>query len=287
MTACQLAEKNSTLHVCGKHFINGKPSALYETTDSNWIPTINLGYELVTISSPDSTVNRNDRTKRRRSNNLNQIHEESTEKKKKVVEENLPQEEIEQIEAGVKSKEIQTDLSFINSIEQENAELKRINAKLTKEITELKSEIQQYKFNEEKFKNDDQRVSYYTDLACFNTLMALFNLVKPAIKKGKLLNPFEKFILCMIRLRLGISVIDLAPRFQISKNTAADTFLDVLNILYAKILPLIICPERPELQMSMPVCFRNKFGCKITAIINCFELSIDRPTNLTARNFTW
>ena len=140
LTACQLAEKNSTLHVCGKHFINGKPSALYETTDPNWIPTVNLGYELVTISSPESTVARNDRRKRR-SNNLNQINE-STEKKKKVVEENVPQQEIQEIEAGVKSKEIQTDASFITSIEQENAELKRINTKLAKEIAELKSEIQ-------------------------------------------------------------------------------------------------------------------------------------------------
>ena len=115
LTTCQLSEKNSTLHVCGKHFINGKPSALYETTDPNWISTINLGYELVTISSPESTVARNDRRKRR-SNNLNQINE-STEKKKKVVEENLPRQEIQQTEAGVKSKEIQTVVSFITSID--------------------------------------------------------------------------------------------------------------------------------------------------------------------------
>ena len=78
-------------------------------------------------------------------------------------------------------------------------------------------------------------MSYYTGLACFNTLMILFNLVKPAIKEGKLLNPFEKFILCMMRLRLGISAIDLADRFQVSRTTAADAFLDVLNILYVKI----------------------------------------------------
>ena len=65
LTACHLAEKNSTLHVCGKHLINGKPSALYETPDPNWIPTINLGYELGTVSSPESTVARNDRRKRR------------------------------------------------------------------------------------------------------------------------------------------------------------------------------------------------------------------------------
>ena len=65
----------------------------------------------MTISSPESTVARNDRRKRR-SNNLNQINE-STEKKKKVVEENVPQQEIQEIEAGVKSKEIQTDAFFI------------------------------------------------------------------------------------------------------------------------------------------------------------------------------
>ena len=80
LTACQLAENNSTLHVCGKHFINGKASALYETTGPSWIPTINLGYELVTISLPESTVARNDRRKCR-SNNLNQINK-STEKKR-------------------------------------------------------------------------------------------------------------------------------------------------------------------------------------------------------------
>ena len=89
-------------------------------------------------------------------------------------------------------------MSFITSIEQENAELKRVNTKLAKKNTELKSEIQKYKFNEEKFKTDDQRVLYYTGLCCFNTSMTLFNLVKPAIEKGTLLNPFEKFMLCMM-----------------------------------------------------------------------------------------
>ena len=63
LTACQFAEKHSALHVCGKHFINGRPSALYETIDPNWIPTINLGSELATISLPESTVARNDRRK--------------------------------------------------------------------------------------------------------------------------------------------------------------------------------------------------------------------------------
>ena len=41
----------------------------------------------------------------------------------------------------------------------------------------------------------------------------------------------------------GISDIDLADRFQISNRTAAETFLDVSNVLYVKIIPLIIWPE--------------------------------------------
>ena len=71
------------------------------------------------ISSPECRLAINDRRKQR--SNLNQINE-NTEKKKKVVEENLPQEETQQIEACVKSRKIQAELSFINSIEQENEE---------------------------------------------------------------------------------------------------------------------------------------------------------------------
>ena len=125
-------------------------------------------------------------------------------------------------------------------------------------------------------------MSYYTGLACFNTLITLFNLVKSEIEGGNKLPSFEKFILCLMRLRLGVSVIDLADRFQISKATAADTFLQILNIFLIKLTPLVIWPERPELQMFMPMTFRSKFGCKITVIIDCFELFIDRPSNLSA-----
>ena len=130
-------------------------------------------------------------------------------------------------------------------------------------------------------------MSYYTGLARFNTLFTLFNLVKSEIKGGNKLPSFEKFILCLMRLRLGMSVIDLADRFQISKATAADTYLQILNIFLIKLTTLVIWPERPELQMFMPMTFRSKFGCKITVIIDYFELFINRPSNLSASALTW
>ena len=49
---------------------------------------------------------------------------------------------------------------------------------------------------------------------------------------------------------------------------------------------MIIWPERPGLEGSMPVCFRNKFVFNITAIIDCLERFIDRSTNSTGPTFT-
>ena len=35
------------------------------------------------------------------------------------------------------------------------------------------------------------------------------------------------------------------------------------------------------------MCYRVKFGTKITTIIDCFEIFIARPNNLKARALTW
>ena len=67
----------------------------------------------------------------------------------------------------------------------------------------------------DKFKNNEELVRFYTVLADFNALNALFDLkLDIATKRGKL-NPFEMLILYLMRLRLGLAVVDLANRFQI------------------------------------------------------------------------
>ena len=37
----------------------------------------------------------------------------------------------------------------------------------------------------------------------------------------------------------------------------------------------------------MPMAFREKFGTKVAAIVDCFEIFIERPSNLYARAQTW
>ena len=80
-------------------------------------------------------------------------------------------------------------------------------------------------YTKDKFKNNEELVTYYNGLADFNTLNALFDLVKLDIvtKRGKH-NPSEMLILCLMRLRLGLTVVDLANRFQICKTTVSKVF---------------------------------------------------------------
>ena len=69
LTPPQLAEKNSTQHVCGSHFILGRPAALFEPSNPDWAPSLNLGYKkLSVIFSPESACERNARRKRQNEN---------------------------------------------------------------------------------------------------------------------------------------------------------------------------------------------------------------------------
>ena len=50
---------------------------------------------------------------------------------------------------------------------------------------------------------------------------------------------------------------------------------------------LIKWPTREAIQRTMPFCFRVHYGLKVTAIIDWFELFIEKPSNLMARACTW
>ena len=53
-------------------------------------------------------------------------------------------------------------------------------------------------------------------------------------------------------------------------------------------LPLLISwPTHDALHKTMPQCFIDSFGYKTTVIIDCFEIFINRPTNLMARAQTF
>ena len=50
---------------------------------------------------------------------------------------------------------------------------------------------------------------------------------------------------------------------------------------------MIYGPFREELWATMPMCFQYSFGKKVTVGIDCFEIYIDKPSNLLARAQTF
>ena len=61
----------------------------------------------------------------------------------------------------------------------------------------------------------------------------------------------------------------------------------MLKQMDLRLQDLIIWPDRDALQKTMPMCFQASFGKKVAVIIDCFEIFIDRPSNLSARASTW
>ena len=54
-----------------------------------------------------------------------------------------------------------------------------------------------------------------------------------------------------------------------------------------RLSPLIHWPECAELWSTMPECFQYSFGKRITVIIDCFEIFIEKPSNLLAQAQTF
>ena len=77
----------------------------------------------------------------------------------------------------------------------------------------------------------------------FEILHVFHNFVEDYMIISKLLNTFEQLILCLMRLRLGSTVLCLSSRSQISKSTAFRVISETLDILYVKLSPLIYWPK--------------------------------------------
>lgn len=88
-----------------------------------------------------------------------------------------------------------------------------------------------------------------------------------------------------MKLKLNMPMQDLAYHVRISIITVSRTFSAWMVVLVVRLVPLIRCPE--NLWRTMPQCFQVAFGNKTTVIIDCFEVFINRPSNLMARAQTY
>lgn len=90
-----------------------------------------------------------------------------------------------------------------------------------------------------------------------------------------------------MRLRLNASFKLLGYLFKVSPQTISRVFYKCLNVLHSFLKNFIIWPQREDIIQTMPLSFKNAFGNKVSVIIDCFEIKIQKSSNLMAQAATW
>lgn len=141
-------------------------------------------------------------------------------------------------------------------------------------------------FDQEYFTNDDDKIRYYTGLPNKDILESVFGLVVP-FPGTKQEYYWRSFIVTLMRLRLATGYQDLSYRLGVSLSTLARRFQEMLDMMAVRLDFLIFWPDREELRKTMPLCFRATYGTKVVAIMDCYEVKIEKPSNLLAKGSTW
>ena len=145
-----------------------------------------------------------------------------------------------------------------------------------------------YQVPTREFFDSDSKVLFYTGLPSLEILNVVFEHVSPHVtRKTLLLDRFQEFVIVLMKHRLNMPLQDLAYRFKVSHCTVSRIFSSWLVVMDIRLFPLISWPEREQLWRTMPQCFMYSFGKKVTVVIDCFELFIEKPTNLLAKAQTF
>ena len=67
----------------------------------------------------------------------------------------------------------------------------------------------------------------------------------------------QAYLLTMMKLRLGLMILDLAFRFQISHGKVSQIFITWIKLLSKELGVLIIWPSKEQIAATMPECFKK------------------------------
>ena len=221
----------------------------------DWRPTLNLGHNKTNVNALEAAQERAIRTAARRK----KIDEASQSETSTAVSDSIPN-----------SKEVQTDavVSHVSSIA-------------------VQTEDNSF-FSETKFLADQVKVHYYTGLPNAEVLRCTFEFVVAFYAKGEKRNYYWiSFLIVLIKLRLNLGFQDLAFRMDVSLATVTRRFHEMLDMMKIRLKFLVQWPEREQLWKTMPMCFRAVYGTKVVAIIDCYEIKIEKPSHFVAKAATW
>ena len=88
-------------------------------------------------------------------------------------------------------------------------------------------------------------------------------------------------------MRLNAANSDLAFRFGFNATTVSRILSRWNEALNVQLAFIVTWPDRESLKKTMLFCFRVNYGLKVSSMIDCFDLLIEKPSDLLARSCTW
>ena len=148
-----------------------------------------------------------------------------------------------------------------------------------KKKTKLRARI----FGTDMIQGNDSLTKFYTGLPTFSVFLHVFMYLSPFITPSKIVSLLEdEFLSVLVRLRLNLTITDLACRLGISPGL----FQKWLDAMSVRLSFLITWPDRETMQQNMPLEFQQLYpNCRVT--IDCSEIFIETPSSYKARSQTY
>ncbi|XP_056098360.1 uncharacterized protein LOC130099653 [Rhinichthys klamathensis goyatoka] len=158
--------------------------------------------------------------------------------------------------------------------------------KLKSEKEELKETLRKTQFSFSSIKSKAVHVLFFTGLTSviFEWLIQKLKGSVEVVRSS--MNLEDHLLVTLMKLRLGLSNKDIAFRFNVTECDVSKILRSWLPVMSATLKPLIKWPSKYAILKNMPKCFKPKYK-RCRCIIDCTEIFINRPTNLTSRAQTY
>jgi hypothetical protein len=174
-------------------------------------------------------------------------------------------------------------------LHQEIIALRNARDEALAEVERLKIMLDSSSLKSSCIVNDNAKAQLLTGITS-DVFDKLFTYLSSCMKKQKLVKgslPLrEQLFITLVRLRQNISFRVLSCITSVPKSTLIDYFWKWLDLMYVHLKFLIRWQDRETIYATIPPVFKNKFP-HLTAIIDCFEIFIQSPSNLKARAQTY
>lgn len=241
------AEKNilESERVCDRHFVSGKPAATWDKNNIDWVPTLNLGKmefkgDEQKEQKQKGSEERAGRAKERMKRVIEWQELEVTQKRKLL---NVSGERIVDIHftetntsISTEDDEEDTGLAIANTPEMEPTEPScstsctgdaenQVQESVPEPLKDAETQTEEfacmfyrptYQAPDREYFKSDVNVRFQTGLPSYQILVATLNHVSVApcvSRRTQTLDPYQEFIMVLIKLRLKVPFQDLAYRF--------------------------------------------------------------------------